>query len=337
MIKKIKITNFQPHRKTRLVFDEHVTTIVGPSDRGKSAVIRALRLALQNKPRGDSFIKTGTKHCKVDVWVGDSVVTRERGTANLYSLDGEEFKAFGNDVPAPIERLLAVNDINFQAQHDAPFWFSLNAGEVSKQLNQVINLSIIDDALSETASVVRKAKSTRDLTQDRLEAAKTKEQELAYALEIDADLKQVEQAAEAREQASYRCAALLEAVQKGKELGLQRKNARQQATELESLLAKAKEACELSKQASRLESVLDDLERHEAVKAPPSFDKVKEAYASHSSAKSKATALAKALDGIDTARKELDWWKDCFEKAQKKFHETIEGENCPLCGHEINL
>lgn len=41
MIRRIVLRNFQNHRRLRIDLDPRVTTVVGPSDAGKSAVVRA--------------------------------------------------------------------------------------------------------------------------------------------------------------------------------------------------------------------------------------------------------------------------------------------------------
>ena len=55
MIKKLNILNFQSHKDTSLSFAPGVNVIVGASDSGKSAIIRALRWLIWNRPVGDAF------------------------------------------------------------------------------------------------------------------------------------------------------------------------------------------------------------------------------------------------------------------------------------------
>jgi hypothetical protein len=50
-------------------------------------------------------------------------------------------------VPDNIATALNVNSLNFQSQHDAPFWFSLSSGELSRELNELVNLQAMDAAL----------------------------------------------------------------------------------------------------------------------------------------------------------------------------------------------
>ena len=125
MIKRLRIKNFQKHKSIDIEFDEHVTSIVGPSDTGKSALIRALKWVCSNKPNGNDFIRQGSKKCSVRVEVNGHKITRSRGAENTYHLDKEVFHAFGNNVPKEIEHVLRMDEINFQGQHDSPFWLNL--------------------------------------------------------------------------------------------------------------------------------------------------------------------------------------------------------------------
>ena len=56
-IKKIILENFQSHKYSVIELNEELNVIVGPSDSGKSAIIRGLKWALYNEPSGDYFIR----------------------------------------------------------------------------------------------------------------------------------------------------------------------------------------------------------------------------------------------------------------------------------------
>ena len=181
MLERIQLRNFQCHEDLRIVFDPQVTTIVGPSDVGKSAVLRALRWVAENRPSGDAFVRDGESTCSVSLWLNDRKVTRRKGKGtNEILLDKQVFKAFGADVPEPIADLLNTGDVNFQAQHDSPFWFSLTAGQVSRELNSVINLDMIDKTLSGVASSLRKARAVEDVCRDRLDETQKQIEELDW-------------------------------------------------------------------------------------------------------------------------------------------------------------
>ena len=57
-IKTVKIHDFQSHEDSFMEFEKGLNIIVGPSDSGKSAVIRAIKWALFNEiGKGDYFVR----------------------------------------------------------------------------------------------------------------------------------------------------------------------------------------------------------------------------------------------------------------------------------------
>lgn len=174
MLEELLIQNFQAHAKTRISFDPGITCIVGPSDSGKSAIIRALRWVCCNIPGGSSFVRHGTKGATVKLLIDGKTITRKRSsndTTNEYLLDKESYKAFGRNIPEPILSALNMDSISWQGQHDSPYWFSSTAGEVSRQLNTIVNLSIIDSTLSAITKVVNKSATRLEVAVDAEEKA----------------------------------------------------------------------------------------------------------------------------------------------------------------------
>jgi len=193
MIEKLQIKNFQRHSKLDIDFDECVTTIVGPSDRGKSSVIRALRWIIQNKPAGADFIKENTEQAAARIFIDGHIVARIKGKKNSYKLDkNKPLYAFGTNVPENIASLLNISDINFQQQHDKPFWFSETSGEVSRQLNKIINLEVIDSTLSKLDSMKRDSKQKTIIIQKRITNYKEQAKGLLKYKEIDVKLGKLE-------------------------------------------------------------------------------------------------------------------------------------------------
>lgn len=195
MVESVTLSDFQAHEKRRIDFGDGVTTIVGPSDVGKSAIIRALRWVCQNTPQGTAFVRDGAEGAIARAVVDGHAITRSRllNGENTYMLDGREFKAFGHTVPDPIADVLKVGDINFQGQHDASFWLSASAGEVSRQLNAIVDLSIIDAALEEVNRRFRAADSLATVRATIAKTAKANRVALEWATDADAELKRVEE------------------------------------------------------------------------------------------------------------------------------------------------
>ena len=105
-IKKIELHNFQSHEYTEMEFDRGLNVILGNSDVGKTAILRAIKWALYNEPKGDYFIRQGEKEVSVKVTFSNGVVVERAKTPskNSYFLvdsSGNEmrFEGFGIDVP----------------------------------------------------------------------------------------------------------------------------------------------------------------------------------------------------------------------------------------------
>lgn len=155
MINKIKLNDFQSHSDTEIDFSDKVNVIIGKSDSGKTAIIRALDHVINNNPSGDAFISHGKKQSKVEITVNDIVIQRLKGKENCYYLGDKELKGFGSKAPDQIQDFFNFTDLNLQSQFDKSFLVSESAGYVSRYLNKIINLDIIDTSLSNIEKMYR--------------------------------------------------------------------------------------------------------------------------------------------------------------------------------------
>lgn len=141
-ITRIEINDFQSHKHSILepAPAGQLTVIVGPSDSGKTAIIRALRWLFYNVPQGCDFISTWTNTTKVILSYGNGMqVIRERHRKNYnrYMVGRENtyegwngFEGFGNTVPLEVQEITGVRPvqigdmefcINMAEQLDGPF------------------------------------------------------------------------------------------------------------------------------------------------------------------------------------------------------------------------
>jgi exonuclease SbcC len=156
MINKIKLENFQAHKKTVVDFLPGVNCIVGKSDSGKTAIFRGLKWVAQNRPLGNDFVSHWADSTSVSVSTKDAEIKRKRSkTDNQYFFNADELKAFGTDVPVEVLESFSFHDVNLQQQLDAPFLLSQTPGEIAKYLNDVANLDVIDSALQNIQSTAR--------------------------------------------------------------------------------------------------------------------------------------------------------------------------------------
>lgn len=335
MIERLLIQNFQTHDKLRVNFGPGITCIVGPSDIGKSAILRALRWVCTNQPGGDAFVRHGAKGTTVRLVVDNHTITRNRssgGDVNEYRLGERVFHAFGRGVPEPIERLLNLGQVCWQGQHDAPYWFGDTAGEVSRQLNTIVNLGIIDDTLANVARALHRARTKLELSEEELTQAKRKHDETAWVPEFDVALEEVEEAEAKARDATNRSTTLAEALQAAR-MYQATHNWATGATEAgQTMVSAAKKAMRIVEQGvlvNRLVRQARQLSERLAVPVP-SIESMEDAFDNYQQSISEREALRTLIDDIRTRKDALCLANTELEKAERALP-----KRCPACGQSL--
>ena len=172
-ITRVIIENFQSHKKSELEFVNGLNVIVGPSDQGKSAVIRAIKWLLFNEPRGNEFIRTGENFARVEIEFSNGYrITRERSPSknryNIIGPDGETkvFEGFGNDVPEEVKavhgiyKVLIDSDssvcLNIGDQLEAPFLIAETGSTKAKAIGRLTGVHVLDNAIRECISDIKR-------------------------------------------------------------------------------------------------------------------------------------------------------------------------------------
>ncbi len=129
-IESLTLENFQSHKKTTIIPapSGQLTVIVGPSDSGKTAIIRGLKLLAYNSPSGIDYIQVGSQSAAVSAIMEDGTkVSRERsrGGVNRYLLGKQKYEGFGvGNPPLEIRQALGISPIDIGDQS-----FNLNLSE----------------------------------------------------------------------------------------------------------------------------------------------------------------------------------------------------------------
>lgn len=336
MLEKLKIENFQTHQKRLIEFDPGVTTIIGQTDSGKSSIIRALRWLTMNQPAGDAFIRDGAKGVSVRLMVDGRTIKRLRGgSRNEYSLDDQQYRAFGADVPDSVADVLRLSEINFSGQLDPPFWFCETPGEVSRRLNAIVDLKIIDDALAAVAAAVRRAQARREVSEEREQAAIGRAKELEWVPAAVAAFERV-QAIEARKAAKSGRVSLLRRLVA--EFGEYASRAGRAATAAATGEATVLRAKRLRDRAAKKESLIAGMAAVARLKvlatAPPDMDGVEECKCEHEKALVRCLQLRYAMDDIVDGRLLVERLDGQRLESEQELTEKMDGQ-CPVCGGDI--
>lgn len=186
-IKKIILENFQSHKHTEIELNDQLNIIVGPSDSGKTAIMRAIKWALYNEPSGDYFIREGENNVSVSLIFSDNTqLTRYRSkTKNVYELlynNGEELRleGFGTGVPEEIKEAMGIYKINLDGketnaislgeQLEGPFLLSEKTSTRASAIGQLVGVDVIDEALREVLKDVRSLNSTKRHLEGEIES-----------------------------------------------------------------------------------------------------------------------------------------------------------------------
>lgn len=207
MIKQLSISNFQSHKKTTLEFSEGISVIIGQSDSGKSAILRALNWVINNKPGGEAFRSNWGGDTEVILELedeGEVLRYRTKKVPNGYQIHypakekkktgkvANTFRSFGQNVPEEIKQIINFSSLNLQGQHDAPFLLALSGGEVAKYLNQIVNLDKIDSSLSNIGKLLRKEQTDLKHKEDDYNESNIKLKEYNWIDEAEGYLEELE-------------------------------------------------------------------------------------------------------------------------------------------------
>lgn len=163
MIQKLILRNFQNHAETTLELSPGINVIVGGSNEGKSAIVRALEWVRTNRPLGTAFTRHGAKDREVEVVCippGEKQgvsITRARGASGLnqYKVNNSTMKALGTDVPQVVADALRLGDINVQTQLSPHFLILDSPGAVARTINIAVHLEQMDECVAEGNKRVR--------------------------------------------------------------------------------------------------------------------------------------------------------------------------------------
>ncbi|MCK8817763.1 AAA family ATPase [Natroniella sulfidigena] len=313
-IRAIEINNFQSHADSRLEFEEGLNVITGPSDQGKSAIIRALRWVLYNEPRGTDFIRTGTNSCQVTIELDNEFkITRKRTKKeNRYELitpAGEEhvFEKVGSKVPQEIKDVHGMPKIkldsdleatlNLDYQLDGAFLLNAPITKRAKVLGRLIKVHIVDAAIRDTS------KDLRELKQEE----KRVKQEL---VELDNKLEEFND-----------LPALAKEIKKQEELLVQIKKINQKVTEIKSFQQRMNLLDQKLNKWHKLDQKLGNLTEIEGI-----YDKITAKSEQLRALKQLLKRKSKIEDGLDQAAKYMKGLENVkeIEQIYKQLEEKWE-------------
>lgn len=178
-ISQVHIKGFQSHVDSVFTLSDGLTVITGPSDAGKTAIVRALRWLAFNEPQGEAFlhtirnadgsIKEAVDQASVEVTFedGTTVSKTRKGGKTTYTHSGYPSPWCKAEIPPEIKETLGLMKqeygdfttcLNFAFQLDAPFLLSETASVGAKVLGKIAGTEIVDKANGEVNKRTHKAR-----------------------------------------------------------------------------------------------------------------------------------------------------------------------------------
>lgn len=328
--RRLAIQNYRSIRKADFNLGQ-ITVIIGPSDSGKSNVIRALRDWCYNAV-GTGMITKGKSVCRVALAIDEthkvvfekSLRDTKRGRARYVMKEGEtnetlSFEKIGRTVPEEIQRvtgirLVTVDDVSIRvnlAEQSEP-WFLLsnppwNVGRVSRVVGKISGvdaLILANKDLSHKRGVIKRE---RGYAEKRIEERQAEIEKRSWVVEAD------ELVSEAEEKFN----------------SLEKEKAKLKKSLL--LLRSIREAKEKLKQKQRhMKKVAYILERIDSFDFDIS-DKLDRAVILTSSITAKKNKKRKIESAREKSIENLEVWKGHLKKIISD-HSLV----CPLCGESAH-
>lgn len=188
-INSITINNFQSIKKAKVDFPAKlsggsVTTIIGPSSTGKSALLRALKMLARNTSSAPVRVQDGATKATVSADVEGVPVRVERGKSlSTYFIGTEKYSKAGTSVPQSVQDIIKFDssapDLHFSFQFDRPYLLDESGTTVSSLIGRLTHANTLRLAVKEGNR--RSLESSRLLKTRLSDLEKARENLLEYS------------------------------------------------------------------------------------------------------------------------------------------------------------
>jgi predicted ATP-dependent endonuclease of OLD family len=173
-IKSLLLKNYRSYVKARFIFHKGINAIIGDGMSGKTNVFRSLMFLNTQRPvskkhrrsnsRGPMKIRLKNDH--------GLVIGYENDKQPMYFIsDGsnrQTFRKFGKNVPDAVQEAINLKDINFQDQISSPYVVTSAPSQITKIINQITRVEMVDKWLKKSNANVRYWNNIRTNTQEEI-------------------------------------------------------------------------------------------------------------------------------------------------------------------------
>lgn len=194
MIRSVHLWNFESHEDTLVEFSPGMNLLVGPSNSGKSSLLRGLRMVVNNDWDKD-MVRMGYETCRVRVETDRGWVEAERGEkTNVWKCQEnggalQEYRKVGTGVPELATRILGMGERergggikelpNFQSQLEKHYMLSeigekkATSNMIAVMMDNAIGLGGMEEMIKDFSSDMAKDKKWLSDKQSEIAELKT--------------------------------------------------------------------------------------------------------------------------------------------------------------------
>ena len=205
LIKELRLQNFQSHEKSVIKFSRFLNVIVGSSRSGKSAILRSIFQVFDHAIKWEHCIRWDTTECSISLIGNKHSITRTKSaTENAVTVDGIKESCIGSNVPESVLKILNISDFNIQKQREMFFMIDMKPAHLSKALNSVSGLAMIDTTIKEASQRIRDTQAELRLNLTQQTSTALAITELDFIPDADQELVKIERIQQRVEKAKRR-------------------------------------------------------------------------------------------------------------------------------------
>jgi DNA repair protein SbcC/Rad50 len=345
VIKSLELRNFESHRHSRFEFSSGVNVLIGNSDSGKTAVLRALRWLSTNRPLGNDIVSwegvSDGKETSATMVTDTDTIVRSKGKQEKHILNDLEFHAFKTDVPQEIEQAINMDSTNSKSQFESHFLLSKTPGEVAAFFNKIARLDKIDLSLSNINKWTLKIKSDIEYKNTDIETNKAKLLTYDYLTDFEVEIADLENDKLVLDALQIKRESLSKLIIKAEDIEIsltEEKEKLKIETQLNSILADMAEREAIASKADKLDSLIQeaeqvqqDIDKYTNILSleQPVLDLLK-LYADKKTAEAERTRLSMLIRNADNVGALLKASEERYTRLHQQFEDEFPSI-CPLC------
>ena len=179
---QVQIANYQILKKASLEFIPGLNVIVGPSNNGKSSILKAIKALIFTVP-GTTPIRSGQSNYTVGIQYNNHIIILQKGLKeSMYMVDKEKYSKFGQTTPEIVSNSLNIKELelsgnkvqlNFWDQMNYPFLLDKSAVDMFKfvvdtgendKLSTALKTMVSDrQSINKTVDMIQGSINTIDL------------------------------------------------------------------------------------------------------------------------------------------------------------------------------